>query len=294
MRIGMIISRLRREEKLLVHAFHEMGAALELINDGDLILDPLRPDKRWLGYDLILQRSLSSSRATATLRILEAWGIRTLNRPQTVETCADKLRTTLALAQAGVPQADVRVSFAQEACLQSIEELGYPSVLKPLVGSWGRLLAKINDRDSAEAILEDRFTLGSYSHKVCYVQRFVDKTAGRDIRTTVVGRHTISAIYRQSLHWITNTARGGVATNCPITPELDEISRRAAAAVGGGILAIDIFETERGYLVNEVNHNAEFRNSIEPTGIDIPARMAEYALDLAACRGETESEAACA
>lgn len=281
MRIGMIVSSVRREEKSLLNAFNKMNAFPDLIDEGSLILDPQKPDSALMQYDLIMQRSLSSSRSISTLHILEAWGLRTLNCSHTVETCADKLRTTLALARSQVPQVAARVSFSPKACLKSMEELGFPAVLKPLTGSWGRLLAKINGRDAAEAVLEDRFTLGSYVHKICYVQPFIEKPGGRDVRTTVVGDQVISAIYRSSPHWITNTARGGAASNCPLTRELEEISLRAAQAVGGGILAVDLFETEEGYLVNEVNHNVEFRNSIEPTGVDIPARIAEYALEMA-------------
>ncbi len=281
MRLAMIVSRVRREEKALLEAFAQRGVQPELVNDGDLVLNPLEPDPRWLAYDLVLQRSLSSTRALATLQILEAWGVRTLNSAHTVALCSDKLRTTLALYRAGIPQPALRVAFSPQASLQAIDELGYPAVLKPVVGSWGRLVAKINDQDAAEAVLEDRFTLGAYPYRISYLQAFVEKPQQRDIRATVVGGRTICAIYRQSAHWITNTARGGVALNCPVTPELEALCQRAALALGGGVLAIDLFETEDGLLVNEVNHNMEFRNSIEPTGVDIPGAVVDYALSLA-------------
>jgi [lysine-biosynthesis-protein LysW]--L-2-aminoadipate ligase len=150
-------------------------------------------------------------------------------------------------------------------------------VLKPAVGSWGRLLARINDRDAAEAILEHKVTLGSFHHGAFYIQEFVRKP-GRDIRSFVIGDETICAIYRTSPHWITNTARGGAATNCPVTPEIDEISRAAARAVGGGVVAIDLFETDEGLLVNEVNYTMEFKNSIDTTGVNIPGLVADYVI----------------
>jgi [lysine-biosynthesis-protein LysW]--L-2-aminoadipate ligase len=157
--------------------------------------------------------------------------------------------------------------------------LGYPVVLKPAVGSWGRLLAKVNDRDAAEALLEHKVTLGSFHHGAFYVQEYVNKP-GRDIRSFVVGGETICAIYRSSPHWITNTARGGAATNCPVTPEIDEVSRAAAEAVGGGVVAVDLFESERGILVNEVNYTMEFRNSIDTTGVNIPAKIVDYVIQV--------------
>ncbi len=153
-------------------------------------------------------------------------------------------------------------------------------MLKPLVGSWGRLISRVNDRDSAESILEHKDVLGTYMHSIYYVQEYVRKP-GRDIRAFVVGDETIAAIYRASEHWITNTARGGVATNCPVTPELSELCVRAARAVGGGVVAVDLLESSEGLLVNEVNYTMEFRNSIDTTGVDIPARVVEYVLEVA-------------
>ena len=159
--------------------------------------------------------------------------------------------------------------------------MGYPVVLKPAVGSWGRLLSKLNDRESAEAVLEHKEVLGTYHHSIFYIQDYIEKPM-RDIRAFVIGGETICAIYRDSEHWITNTARGGQSSNCPVTPELDDLCVRAANAVGGGVVAIDVLEDpDRGLLVNEVNYTMEFRNSILPTGVDIPDRMAGFALRVA-------------
>src|SRR5436309_16060496 len=162
--------------------------------------------------------------------------------------------------------------------MRGIETLGYPVVLKPITGSWGRLLARINDRDAAEAVLEHQETIGSYQHHIHYVQEYVDKPQ-RDIRAFVVGDRTICAIYRASEHWVTNTARGAVAQNCPVTPEIDSLCVRAALAVGGGILAVDLLEDpQRGLLVNEINATMEFRNSIEPTGVNISGEILDSIL----------------
>ena len=132
---------------------------------------------------------------------------------------------------------------------------------------------------AAEALLEHKVTLGSFHHGAFYLQEFVAKP-GRDIRSFVVGDETICAIYRSSDHWITNTARGGTATNCPVTDEIDQLSLAASRAVGGGVVAIDLLESERGLLVNEVNYTMEFRNSIETTGVDIPARIVDHVLEV--------------
>jgi [lysine-biosynthesis-protein LysW]--L-2-aminoadipate ligase len=253
------------------------GAQVQVVSDGELVFR-LGDGATTLDADVVLERSVSTARGLYALRLLEHAGLPTVNSYPTAATCADKLLTTAALAEAGVPQPRARVAFSAEAALKAIEALGYPVVLKPVVGSWGRLLARINDRDAAEAVLEHKEVLGSYQHSIIYVQEYIAKP-GRDIRVFVVGGETVGAIYRHASHWITNTARGGQASNCPVTPEIDTLCQRAAQAVGGGVLAIDLLEDpERGLLVNEVNHTMEFRNSIEPTGVDIPARVAAFVL----------------
>jgi len=278
MRLAMITSRIRVEEKLLIDALRRRAISFDIIDDGELLLDLSRPDERWCKYDAVLCRSLSQSRGLAALHVLEHWGIRVYNSAAVATTCNDKLLTTLSLVRSGIPTPRTLVAFDPQVTIRGIEMLGYPVVLKPITGSWGRLLARINDHDAAEAVLEHKETLGSYQHHIHYVQEHIAKPQ-RDIRAFVVGERTICAIYRTSAHWVTNTARGAVASNCPVTPELDSLCVRAAQAVGGGILAIDILEDpERGLLVNEINATMEFRNSIAPTGVDIPNAMLDYVL----------------
>jgi [lysine-biosynthesis-protein LysW]---L-2-aminoadipate ligase len=285
MRVALIISHIRPEEKLLISAFQAQGIEPEIIADREIILDltagaeqPAPNGTPWNAYDLILERSVSTSRGLYLLAAFASWGLHALNSYATAATCADKFATTLALARAQVPQPRALTSFDPDTTLTAIEALGYPAVLKPVTGSWGRLLARLNDRESAESIIEHRQTLGDYHLHVYYTQQYVQKP-GRDIRVFVVGERTICAIYRDSAHWITNTARGGQASNCPVTPDLDGLCVRAAQAVGGGIVAIDVFEDpERGLLVNEINHTMEFRNSSAPTGVDIAAEVVRYAL----------------
>lgn len=279
MHLAILTSRIRVEEKLLFEAMRLRDITYEVIDDGELLLDLARPDERWQAFDAVLCRSVSQSRGLAMLYVLESWGIPVFNSAAITATCNDKLLTTLALLRAGLPVPRTLLAFAPEPALRGLAELGYPAVLKPVTGSWGRLLARINDRDAAEAVLEHQEMLGSYQHHIHYIQEYVDKPQ-RDIRAFVVGDSTICAIYRNSAHWITNTARGATASNCPVTSELNDLCVRAARAVGGvggGILAIDVLEDqERGLLVNEINATMEFRNSIAPTGVDIPGAMLDY------------------
>lgn len=278
MRLAILTSRIRVEEKLLITALERRAIAFDIVDDGELLFDLSRPDSRWREYDAVLCRSLSQSRGLAVLYVLEQWGIRGYNSAAVNATCNDKLLTTLALLRAGIPTPRALVAFDAQATIRGIEMLGYPAVLKPTTGSWGRLLARINDRDAAEAVIEHQETLGSYQHHIHYAQEHIAKPS-RDIRAFVVGDQTICAIYRTSEHWVTNTARGAVASNCPVTPDLDSLCVGAARAVGGGVLAIDVLEDpQRGLLVNEINATMEFRNSIAPTGVDIPQMILDHVL----------------
>ncbi|HKR00364.1 MAG TPA: lysine biosynthesis protein LysX [Pyrinomonadaceae bacterium] len=278
MRLAMLTSRIRVEEKLLLAEMERRRVPFEMITDGDLIL---RLSARQFPYDLVFERSISFGRTLYTLQTLESWGVRCVNRAEVVATCGDKLLTNLALERARIPVPRATLAFTVGAALDAVEELGYPTVIKPVVGSWGRMVARVNDRHAAEAVLEDRATLGSWQQQIFYMQEYVDKP-GRDIRAFVVGDETICAIYRESEHWITNTARGGRASRCPVDGAVGELALRAARAVGGGILAVDLVETRDGeLLVIEVNHTMEFRNSIDTTGVNIPARMVDYLLDSA-------------
>ena len=281
-KIGVMCSRVRVEEKLLFAALQERGVDYERIDPREVVFDL---DGNGQGkHDAVLVRCLSHSQTYYLTRWLESVGMPAVSPHHVVATCGDKLLTSAALQKAGVPIPRTVVAFTPEAALGAIEEIGYPAVLKPLHGSWGRLLARVSDRYAAEAILEHKKTLGGYQHSIFYIQEYVE-TPGRDIRSFVAGDETMAAIYRNSPHWITNTARGGTASNCPITSEIDRISCAAAQAVGGGVVAIDIFEAPDGHLlVSEVNHTPEFRNSIAPTGVDIPGKIIDYVLEVAAMK----------
>jgi [lysine-biosynthesis-protein LysW]---L-2-aminoadipate ligase len=277
MRVGILHSILRKEEKLLLDEFRiRPGIEVATVDDRDLVFNL---HKNIYRFDVIMERCVNHSRAIHAIKVFEDFGIPTINTYQVAEICGSKFLTTQAIIKAGIRTPRCYLAFTAESALSAMNELGYPCVIKPTVGSWGRLISKINDREAAEAILEHKEILGSYHHSIFYIQEYVEKR-GRDIRSFVVGDQCIAAIYRTSDHWITNTARGGIATNCPVTDELYDISVRAAKAVGGGVVAIDVFETPEGLSINEVNYTMEFRNSIDTTGVNIPAKVVDYVLEV--------------
>jgi [lysine-biosynthesis-protein LysW]--L-2-aminoadipate ligase len=280
MKIALDCSLVRPEEKMLIEALASRGVDSEVFDDRSLVFD-LQDLSAWRRFDVVIERCVSQSRALYVQRIMRLAGVRTVNTHEVIENCGDKFVTTQLLLENGVPTARVKMAFTPASALEAIESFGYPCVLKPVVGSWGRGVVRVNDRDAAEAVVNLRDELGGYQQHIYYIQELVRKPQ-RDIRSFVVGDECIAAIYRTSAHWITNTHLGGKASNCPVTPELAAVSLGAAKAVGGGVVAVDLFEDpERGLLVNEVNHTMEFRNSVPATGVDIPGRMVDYVVSVA-------------
>jgi [lysine-biosynthesis-protein LysW]--L-2-aminoadipate ligase len=277
-RIGFLYTRLRVEEKLLLDELKSRAdVEVVTISDDDNFFELNKLPEQ---VDVLFERSVSYSRGLYISRIFAANGVPVVNDPLVAERCGDKYVTSQLLVNANIATPRVLMAFSEESALAACDAMDYPCVLKPVVGSWGRLLAKVDNRANAEAIIEHKAVLGGVNHSIFYIQEFIDKP-GRDIRAFVVGEEPIAAIYRTSENWITNTARGGVATNCPLTDEIKDLCRRTAKAVGGGLLAIDLFESANGMSVNEVNHTMEFRNSITTTGVNIPAKMVDYVLSKA-------------
>jgi [lysine-biosynthesis-protein LysW]--L-2-aminoadipate ligase len=269
---------MRLEEKLLLEELKSRPEVeVVLVNDDVTYFDI---DKKPVEVDVLFERSISYYRGLYISRIFEAQGIPVVNTSEVAARCGDKYVTSQLLINNKIASPRVVMAFSEESALKAADDMGYPCVLKPVVGSWGRLLAKADNQAVAQAFIEHKAILGGVGHQIFYIQEYIDKP-GRDIRAFCIGEEPVCAIYRTSENWITNTARGGVATNCPVTAELGDLIARTARAVGGGLLAVDVFESSAGLLVNEVNHTMEFRNSIQTTGVNIPQKMVDYVLSKA-------------
>lgn len=282
-RLGVLVSHLRMEEKLILQAGRKRGIDIEPIFDRKLVLDlsNITGDAgSAFSYDVVLDRSVVHSRALYTLKSFESWGVPTLNKSSATQVCDDKGLCSLALGQAGVPTPRTLLAFSIESALEACEILGYPAVFKPVTGSWGRLLAKANGPKQARALLEQKVTLGSYHHALFYVQEYQEKP-GRDIRVFVVGDRVLAASYRSADHWITNTARGASSSQCPITPQIEEIVLQACHSVGARLAGVDLIETYDGYTVLEVNTGGEFHGLMTTTDVDIPGEIVEETIRIA-------------
>ncbi len=270
--LGIFYTIVRPEEKALFAAAEARGIPVERIDDGETTFGLDRPAHL---PSVVLNRSVSHTRSLYATRCFAHYGVPTVNAPEVVEVAGDKILSSLRLAERGVPTPRTVIALSPEAAMRAIEQIGYPAVLKPAVGSWGRLMAKVDDAEEAEQILEHKAALTSPLHSVIYVQEYVRKP-DRDLRVFVVGDEVVAAMYRRSADWRTNAARGASTEPAPVTDELRELSLRAAAAMGGGILAVDLMEAPDGLTVHEVNPTPEFKALAGATGADVAGKVIEY------------------
>ncbi|MFB6359754.1 MAG: lysine biosynthesis protein LysX [Halobacteriales archaeon] len=281
MNVGVLYSRIRKDEKLLLEELRDRDHEVTKIDVRKEHFSVSDPPEIFEGVDLVLDRCLATSRSLYVTQFVAAYGLPVVNQPTTAALCADKVKNSLALAGAGIPTPATQVAFTKESALEVIEEFGYPCVLKPVIGSWGRLMAKIDSRNAAEAILEHKETLGHYEHKVFYIQEYVEKP-GRDIRVVVTDGEPVAAMARTSDHWLTNAARGAEVESFEIDDEVRELVERAADAVGDGLLGVDLMETgvtnggPTDFTVHEVNHLVEFKALNDAVDIEVPARIVDW------------------
>jgi [lysine-biosynthesis-protein LysW]--L-2-aminoadipate ligase len=275
MEVGVLYSRIRRDEKLLLSELRDRGHEVRKVDVRSQQFGLEEPPADLAGVDIAVDRCLATSRSRYVTKFVESYGIPVVNSHETAEVCADKAKNSLALANAGVPTPNTEVAFTKESALETIEGFGYPCVLKPVVGSWGRLMAKIDSRSAAEAILEHKETLGHYEHKVFYIQEFVEKP-GRDIRVLATDGEPVAAMARSSDHWLTNAAKGATVEAIEVTDEMADLVERASGAVGDGLLGVDLMETGDSYTVHEVNHTVEFKALNEATDVDVPAKVVDW------------------
>ncbi|ELZ18722.1 lysine biosynthesis protein LysX [Natrinema limicola] len=275
MNVGILYSRIRKDEKLLLNELRERDHEVTKIDVRKQTFDISEAPEAFADLDIVVDRCLATSRSLYATQFFEAYGIPVVNSHETADICADKVKNSLALEQAGVPTPATKVAFTKETAMEAIEDFGYPCVLKPVVGSWGRLMAKIDSKSAAEAILEHKATLGHYEHKVFYVQEFVEKP-GRDIRVLAVDGEPIAAMVRSSDHWITNAAKGAETDVFDLDDDALDLVEKASDAVGGGLLGVDLMETGDSYTVHEVNHTVEFKALDEAVETDVAGTVVDW------------------
>ena len=266
----------RWEEKSLIEAAKKKDIKLEVINCRENSID-LDKDEFTYCDDIILQRCVSYYNNLHSTAAFEGLGAKMINSLYTAIMCGNKLFTHMELAKSGIAIPKAFCAFSNQSAMDILNKNGYPKVIKPVVGSWGRMVALLKDKEAAEAVIEDREHMYPLYH-VFYFEEFV-KRPPRDIRCIVVGNKVVAAIYRYSgdNEWKTNMALGGKAEACKVTNEMEGLCLKVAKTLKGEILGVDLMESdENGLLVHEVNNTTEFKNTVRVTEIDIPSLIMDH------------------
>ena len=272
--ITVLYDTIRLEEKLLINAAKKNDIEVEMVDCKQLFVDL---NKNTQEFETVLQRCVSYYRNIHSTATLEGLGARVINSLKTGILAGNKLFTHMLLQKAGIPTPEATIAFSKDAALQSLEKNGYPKIIKPTVGSWGRMVSKLNDRDSAEGIIESRESMHP-TYQMYFLEEFVQRPP-RDIRAIVIGDNVAAAIYRitDNNNWKTNTHLGGTAEACEVSNELEDICLKAKNTVQGEIVGVDLMESnDKGLVVHEINNTTEFRNVVKVTGVDIPTQMLDY------------------
>jgi len=279
-KVCIVFDRLRTEEKMLQKEASELGHEAVLL---DAKITQINTDSKKEDYDfgdVVLERCVSYFRGLHFTASLEFMDIPVLNKFDVANVCGNKMFMTLLLKKNNIPTPKTYFSFSSESAAENLEKVGYPLVIKPVIGSWGRGVMPIKDKDTMDAVLEIRNITDSPHDRIYYLQELI-KRPPRDIRVITIGDESIAAMYRKSSGGFkTNIALGADPELCEITKEMEDMAAKASKAMGGGILGIDMMEDdERGLVVHEVNNTVEFKGLAKVAERNIPKEMIEFALN---------------
>lgn len=272
--VGVLASRVRLEEKAILASLDAAGIDAMVLDTRRLVFSTGQP---WSGPRVVLNREVGQVRALYAAHALEARGVTVLNSGDATRVCGDKWLTTTALVAAGVPTPATSLALTTHEGLPAIEDIGYPAVVKPLVGSWGRLVTKVSSPETAAAVMEHLDALPHPTSHLVYAQQAVPR-ADYDIRVIVIDGVAIAASRRTSDDFRTNVARGGISSPLPLTSPISELAVAAADAVGATIAGVDLICDQDGHLwVIEVNDRVEFKGlqQAHSEHIDIAAAIVE-------------------
>ena len=278
-KICIVFDRLRTEEKLLQKKAEELGYETSMIDAKITSFDTDSKRENYEFGDVVLERCVSYYRGLHFTACLEFMDIPVINKFDVANTCGNKMITSMLLKKNNIPTPKTYFSFSAETALENFENIGYPLVIKPIIGSWGRSVMPIKDKDTAEAVIENRQVTDGPQDRIYYLQEMIDRPP-RDIRVITVGDQAVSAMYRKSSGGFkTNIALGADPELCQITKEMEDLCEKTSKAVGGGILGIDLMEDkERGLVVHEVNNTVEFKGLVKVSEKNIPKEMIDYAV----------------
>lgn len=264
----------RRGATFMFCSFHRLVARVGYppaasMNDLDIVKNMkaliVRPIGRGSVEEIIFRMDL--------LHSLERHGVLVVNPPRAIERCVDKYYALTLLEENGLDVPRTVVTESVEEALEGFHKLGGDVIFKPLFGSRGIGSTRISDENVAVRI----FGSVRFHHGVLYLQEFVNH-GNSDIRVFVVGDRVVAAMRRVGKTWKTNVSQGA----SPVAIQLDEASEslavKAAKVVNCKVAGVDILESNKGYLIVELNSQPGWRGLQSVTQTNIADCIVDYML----------------
>ncbi len=208
------------------------------------------------------------------LRGLERKGLLIINPPEAIEISADKYRSLMLMEEQGIPVPPTVATEDIESAIRAFEELGGDVVIKPIFGSRGRGIGRVDDPETAWRV----FHALNYTHHMLYLQKFIPHGT-RDIRLFVIGNRVVAAMYREADSWKTNIDRGARPVSFEPSKELEDLAIEVAKTIGCRVAGVDVMESPEGYLVNEINSQPGFGGLQLVTKVNIADQIVDYILE---------------
>jgi RimK family alpha-L-glutamate ligase len=234
--------------------------------DGDVAVDSLE------GCDAVIVRGIPRGSLEQVifrvdaLHALVARGVAVVNGPRAIERTIDKFLSSALLARAGVPTPRTIACERREDALEAFDELGRDVIVKPLFGSMGAGMTRVDDRDVAYRV----FHALEIERAVYYLQEALPPA--RDLRAFVVGGRVLAAIERVGAGWRANLARGASARPAELNAAQARRCVEAAEVVGTDYAGVDLL----GDHVLELNGIPGWNGLQEATGADVAGALVAH------------------
>jgi len=285
MKIAIFHNRITWEIKRLINELEKNNISYDFFNNQNIYFKLSKEKDLDHQYDLILERSLSYFRGLYSCAILETKGYNVINNFECLQITGNKLLTSLKLIENDIPTPNTCFAFKEDTSLKAIDhEIHFPAIIKPIIGSWGRLIAKLDDQNSARSNLECREMMGNILQKQYYIQEYIksdDHKSPTDIRVFIVGDECIGAMgrFNPDDDFRSNIALGGTAKEVEINDDLEKICIKTSKAVKGEIIGVDLMEKEGKLKVIEVNGTPQFRGLSTSSNINVAQKIVNYIIE---------------
>lgn len=281
-----LVKQERYEIDRLLDAAPDNAYKVDLVNPDDvqLLVNSEKEDGIFVNGDrvelpdFVIPRmgSTTSYFAMAVLRELEHLGVYCLNGADSVELAQDKLLHLQVLASAGLPvPRTILVKFPVDADFVE-REMGFPVVVKTLVGTQGSGVYLCEDRDKLVDLLQ--FVEANNPDAKLVLQQFLAESRGRDVRVLSIGGHVVAAMERiAKTGFKSNYSQGGEARPFDYGPKNELSVAEVMRVLDMDMAGLDfLYDEEVGFRICEVNSSPGFEGLEATCDVDVPSFVYQY------------------